>query len=310
MEYTQIVGDLDPMRREIVSLELSLENMKKAGCISARDYSVRMEGIKGLHSRIARIQLLLSSDRSFDSGIDLGIPDLDEVSQEEMVICDRFLTERLNLGRSVYESLTSLLHWVAEASRGKGGGLKAIFRLSKIKKMIREIEKESRRQTREEEILHGRSKKLLGRLKSMSGGNYMVSNVKALMKLFKELDSLSNRIVKLKSIVSIEENKIREMREWLAGNDVCHERIPNIRPPTYEDIDELRFNLPCELDDPLRYVENNIAMVRDFIESQRSRKERKEETPEGKGQGDRKTKGRKMERIIIGATANRRQVEL
>lgn len=269
IDNATLISQLNKYEQYILSLEVALQNASKSNAINRNNYLKKQETIHQLRARIAHLHLIFSENNKEDEQSDLGLPDIDRCTVEELIICDKFMTERLQFCKDLYSNLLRIYSWLTKASQGKGFILSSIFRLSKISKIMRNLDNETKKLAKDEQDLSEKSDKLLAKIRYKFNQNYtdVYSKIQALIKLFQDLDAISTRIAKVRSIVMKEERKLDRMRTWLDTNEKSMPTFSVATVPSLEDTEKAEKEIKSSEMNTVLKSKDRLDIARKFVES-------------------------------------------
>lgn len=264
-DMAAVQAKLDNFQCQLVSLEMSLRSVVRMQVIPERDYQARAEVVERMRRRLDELRSVLSDPNKGVADSDIGFPRSDQCSIDELRICDDYLTRRLASCERLYGCLTELQRWVLRALGG-ADSIRSIFRLSKLKKWLQGVENDAAKTDLEEKELERMTERLSLNIKSREDSSHLSGNLEALVRIFREIDTLGYRISNLQSSLARHDERIVELKEWLARHEAeidVGTRDSDI--PTLQKIQEAKDELTHLSGDHER--ENRLTLARRFVES-------------------------------------------
>lgn len=269
IHYGEIERKLEKCQQRLLSLDLSLQTAIKGRMISTREGRKKNSGMQNVLNRITKLQLFINDQiRQDETALDLGMPDLNNTSAAELAVCNHFLTEQLLFNKGVLTNLNQLLSWAIDATSLKCGPIKMILRLSKLRKMIKEIEIAISKQDVDDRMLGQKSAELAGKMKTFDRSGHFLSNMKALIKLHNEAEAISERIVRLRRSTTNTAAKIQQMQNWLMQAKSENLQYPPFSSPSQEQFEQASLGSQREDHNLMAKIESRVAMIKSFVESQ------------------------------------------
>lgn len=265
-EFYRLYDSLQP---RLMSLEVTLQNAAKGGMIGPAEYQARQQLVYQLRQRLLTAhQWVYESQSHPNTDLDFGLPNLESCSYEEVVVCDHFLTQRINLCHSMLSYLASLYQMVEPAAQKKMGSIKSTFTLSKIKKAIDRLSEDGKRVDVDEKVAQEQAVELVTQLKARHILKPDAEVVESLIILFDDLDALTSRIARLKQSTQKEEQHIREMNHWLFENEQKIAQKPAPLPiPTLAVTQDAEREIRSPALNPVAQAEERLAVAREFVEN-------------------------------------------
>ncbi len=204
----------------LVGLQISLQQAYHSGEIARELYEPRLKYIENQLHIVNELQSWNQAEKDqLTTEHNLGLPDLDVCSPEELLLILSHLNERKELIESLIKTSSMTLDWVEYASHSNKNSLRFNFQLSKLKKFLGQIQQETTKiSLDEDEVNHVMIK--LGRTlveskKSMS----VLENLEAVTRIFSRIERITSRINQLRERFSSEKKVISQMCSWLSSNN-------------------------------------------------------------------------------------------
>ena len=275
--YILVEKSLDQMLARLLSLEISLEKAARYGAVNKRDFINKESRLKKVRKRLKVFrEILREKENSQSNAADFGLPNLNTCSFEELKICDHFLTERLCLGQDLENHFNKLNEWLEAAKEGKTTGMSGTFRLSKLKKLKDELETENFQLDQDTKILQ-EMENVLQQDQAKKIGSQHLGDLHTFIKLYRELDNQTAKVLQLQEKVKQAEYQIIQMKEWLNENEMIKSEILSEPPPPLQALQEAQviaktptLNLGAKTRERLKatrtFVDSQIGALPDLVE--------------------------------------------
>lgn len=268
----------DQFQCQLLSLEVTLQNAAKARMVPEAIYQPRLDYAQKLRQRLGHLKALMDETQLTDVDEDLGFPNLAHCSSEEIRVCDAFISHRLQSARDLYDLLHKLHSWISAAFSGKGLFM-AVFRLAKLKKWLQAAENENIKADVEEKELDRILQKMVQNIESHNGSLHLTGNLEALVRLYRDIDGLNNRITGLRTSLARHEEQIKELRQWLGENEPSAKRQNPTDIPSIQHLEEAKKSITDHSIYPAADTEKRLTLARNFVKSCLKAQETIEERP-------------------------------
>lgn len=260
-------ANLDDVGRKLLRLQTNLIEAHNNHTIPRAEYTRRAMALEAQWIKLEELKNLAQGPRARES--DLGLPEAGSLSINELKLTNRLMDERLNLVKSLFNTLKNLDRWIQQASHGEGRGLKGSMRLSKFKKNLQEFEAKEFGVDNELSTLDQFLERMTGKFaKAAKSSKRSGDNFSALMTIYRHINDLSNRVFRLEHRVKDEEAKLQHMATWLEQNA----KVPSkpMTPPSLNSLNEI--NLESEHLNPLEYNRKRLTIAQKFVQEFRVNK--------------------------------------
>ena len=267
-EIRQISKALQRFMPKVNSLEMSLQGALTSKKISKTEFVRRSRYLTKLREEMDVIHAFVEEEKNCQGNVEeIGLPNLEGCSPSEIGICHRVLGERYETCRQLIKNLSELKKWVEESSEGHGDGLIAAFRLSKIKRVVKNFTSESKKLAQKERQVASMYQKLLDLVNSDANTKSLAGNFEFLDKVFIDIDRMYGDVTRLQDKVLEEQEKIRQMKVWMANHK---SKLPKGRyrlsPPMDADILNATEYASGPAVNPISHTEVRLKAARDYVE--------------------------------------------
>lgn len=258
---------LETLQCQWHSLDVALLEAHRTRFINRKDYKARAAYLGQLQSRLEGLKQILDFKNSEPENNETGIPNLDHCNAEEIRACQDFIDRRIQFAHGLYEKLGTVFQWVTQSYYGKGRGLFASFRLSKIRKWLHLIENESMRADLEEKDLEQTTQKIASRIETQHDVRHLGGNLEALMKMFREVEVLNNRITGLHQALERNEAESQQYNEWLAKHETKAHPVSATQAPSPQALHAAKDHISNLLMKDTQETETRLTLARRFAAS-------------------------------------------
>ncbi len=265
-DSANIHAQWEQLQCQLLSLEVTLQNAAKARLVPEAVYQPRLDYVQKLRLRLGQLKALMEETQLSDVDEDLGFPNLAHCSSEEIRVCDAFISYRLQSAQDLYNLLHKLHTWISASFSGKGSFL-AIFRLAKLKKWLQAVENEHIKTDVEEKELDRVLQKMASNIENHNGSLHLTGNLEALVRLYRDIDGLNNRIAGLRTSLARHEEHIKELRQWLTENEPSAKRQTPTELPTLKHLEEAKQSIADHSIYPAADTEKRLTLARNFVKS-------------------------------------------
>lgn len=216
----------------LLQLDIVLNERYAAGLIKKKAYEKKRKSIEELEEALELYQKNEQElGKLIKQHIFYEIDGLPELTKTEERVCKTIYNERFKELTSFNTYLLSLSNSLEKALRGRVGRISLVFKLAKMKRLIKSLEKKIRDVEFDERILKNFSDRVAKEISFDSQNRYKKTAL-ALGKVFHDIDLTQGRITQKQVHVSKEEKKVAQMMDWLYSQELQLEKNHHIRSAT------------------------------------------------------------------------------
>lgn len=227
-------------QHRLLSLEAELRD--HAMHMSKRVWKRRMRSLNRLHEQLHSLRMACApaarsgapkrdphapSSNALD---DLGLPLSAACTPVEVDLCEKYVAEKLKFTGFLERQAHKVLSWTRQTVAGKGNWLLTTWRLSRMRRMIEDVETRTRQVLADCAALDSWIEQFV-RAAARDSKSTARDVIDGLIMIFSRLEEGVTRVARLRAALRTEQGRLAQMEAWMARRGF--DRDPVVaRPPT------------------------------------------------------------------------------
>ncbi len=220
--------------QQLLCLEADLNEKARRGAVKPSTYRRRMNRLKEVQLKLRVLQRHCSMEVQARTSGDKGeLPVISCPTPLEDGISNHFFTSSTLFALALEKDVSRVHKWLLEAVSGKPFAFLHVLRLSKLRRMISQVEKHTQSVQDLTKALDLQVEKLLHQTGTGQAQKITKNSVDGLVSLFQAVEKMVTRMAQLKSQIRETRLKATEMDGWIKKvEEQARSAVPPLEAPT------------------------------------------------------------------------------
>lgn len=231
MDFKKLSAEYE---QKIVALEICLREMFQSGNADPKDYKSRLESVRKTREVLSAIRRSAKAVGYAEKDQrEAGLPLTGPYTREQWSICDHYLEEKQKCIRAINKDLDKIIGWCQKALRGSLGIWQLTLTLSSLRRMIQRLDSRKRVVDFDNDKIDRMVTSGLHQTGHYVDPKRRHQTIESLIRLFQNLEAMSQRVAKKKARLSEKKAKILAKQEHLQTRmEKLKSLQPSFLPPT------------------------------------------------------------------------------